>query len=336
MVNNPLNIPNTMKVINIAEHGGAEKPQIIEQPLPVLSEGYLLVKVEAAGVNRPDVLQRMGAYPPPPDASPILGLEVAGTIVAKADDVKQWQIGDNICALVAGGGYAEYCLVHQDIALPLGHLSFVEGAAIPENFFTVWANVFQIGKLKKGETVLIHGGTSGIGSVAIMLAKAFGATVITTVGSAEKVEVAKSLGADCIINYRNDDFVQHTLDYTRSQGVDMVVDIVGGDYVDKNYQVAAKFGRIIQIGMMKGNPKSLNLMPLMIKRLIHTGSTMRSRTVAEKSSIAAELKQHVWGMLQKGELKPFINKTYPLDQVADAHRHMESGDLYGKIVLINK
>ncbi|AVE43367.1 NAD(P)H-quinone oxidoreductase [Providencia stuartii] len=336
MVNNPLNIPNTMKVINIAEHGGAEKLQIIEQPLPVLSEGYLLVKVEAAGVNRPDVLQRMGAYPPPPDASPILGLEVAGTIVAKADDVQQWQIGDNICALVAGGGYAEYCLVHQDIALPLGHLSFVEGAAIPENFFTVWANVFQIGKLKKGETVLIHGGTSGIGSVAIMLAKAFGATVITTVGSAEKVEVAKSLGADCIINYRNDDFVQHTLYYTRSQGVDMVVDIVGGDYVDKNYQVAAKFGRIIQIGMMKGNPKSLNLMPLMIKRLIHTGSTMRSRTVAEKSSIAAELKQHVWGMLQKGELKPFINKTYPLDQVADAHRHMESGDLYGKIVLINK
>ncbi|EMS1064035.1 NAD(P)H-quinone oxidoreductase [Providencia stuartii] len=336
MVNNPLNIPNTMKVINIAEHGGAEKLQIIEQPLPVLSEGYLLVKVEAAGVNRPDVLQRMGAYPPPPDASPILGLEVAGTIVAKADDVQQWQIGDNICALVAGGGYAEYCLVHQDIALPLGHLSFVEGAAIPENFFTVWANVFQIGKLKKGETVLIHGGTSGIGSVAIMLAKAFGATVITTVGSAEKVEVAKLLGADCIINYRNDDFVQHTLDYTRSQGVDMVVDIVGGDYVDKNYQVAAKFGRIIQIGMMKGNPKSLNLMPLMIKRLIHTGSTMRSRTVAEKSSIAAELKQHVWGMLQKGELKPFINKTYPLDQVADAHRHMESGDLYGKIVLINK
>ncbi|MEY1389887.1 NAD(P)H-quinone oxidoreductase [Providencia stuartii] len=336
MVNNPLNIPNTMKVINIAEHGGAEKLQIIEQPLPVLSEGYLLVKVEAAGVNRPDVLQRMGAYPPPPDASPILGLEVAGTIVAKADDVQQWQIGDNICALVAGGGYAEYCLVHQDIALPLGHLSFVEGAAIPENFFTVWANVFQIGKLKKGETVLIHGGTSGIGSVAIMLAKAFGATVITTVGSAEKVEVAKSLGADCIINYRNDDFVQHTLDYTRSQGVDMVVDIVGGDYVDKNYQVAAKFGRIIQIGMMKGNPKSLNLMPLMIKRLIHTGSTMRSRTVVEKSSIAAELKQHVWGMLQKGELKPFINKTYPLDQVADAHRHMESGDLYGKIVLINK
>ncbi|HEM6903660.1 TPA: zinc-binding dehydrogenase, partial [Providencia stuartii] len=198
MVNNPLNIPNTMKVINIAEHGGAEKLQIIEQPLPVLSEGYLLVKVEAAGVNRPDVLQRMGAYPPPPDASPILGLEVAGTIVAKADDVQQWQIGDNICALVAGGGYAEYCLVHQDIALPLGHLSFVEGAAIPENFFTVWANVFQIGKLKKGETVLIHGGTSGIGSVAIMLAKAFGATVITTVGSAEKVEVAKSLGADCI------------------------------------------------------------------------------------------------------------------------------------------
>ncbi|QIC16134.1 zinc-binding dehydrogenase [Providencia vermicola] len=336
MANSPLNIPTSMKVINITEHGGAEKLQLIDQPLPTLSEDYLLVKVEAAGVNRPDIFQRMGSYPPPPDASPILGLEIAGTIVAKANNVEQWQVGDNICALVAGGGYAEYCLVHKDIALPLGNLSFIEGAAIPENFFTVWANVFQIGQLKKDETVLIHGGTSGIGSVAIMLAKAFGATVITTVGSSEKVEVAKGLGADCVVNYRHDDFVQQTLDYTNLRGVDMVVDIVGGDYVSKNYQVAAKFGRIIQIGMMQGNPKNLNLMPLMVKRLIHTGSTMRSRTIAEKISIATDLKQQVWGMLQKGELKPFINKVYSLDHVADAHRYMESGDLYGKIVLINK
>lgn len=335
MENNQLNIPTTMKVVDVITPGSADKLQIIEQPLPVVTEGYLLVKVEAAGVNRPDVLQRMGAYPPPSDASPILGLEIAGVIVAKADDVKQWQIGERVCALVAGGGYAEYCLVHKDIALPLGNLSFIEGAAVPENFFTVWANVFQIGKLSKGESVLIHGGTSGIGSVAIMLAKAFGATVITTVGSVEKAEVAKSLGADCIINYRNDDFVQKTLEYTHSRGVDMVVDIVGGDYVAKNYQVAAKFGRIIQIGMMQGNPKNLNLMPLMLKRLIHTGSTMRSRTIAEKASIAQELKEQVWGMLQKGELKPFINKIYPLSAVIDAHLYMESGDLYGKIVLTN-
>ncbi|MCW2254800.1 putative PIG3 family NAD(P)H quinone oxidoreductase [Providencia alcalifaciens] len=335
MKKNQLIIPTSMKVINITEPGGADKLQIIEQPLPVISAGYLLVKVEAAGVNRPDVLQRKGDYPPPVDASPILGLEIAGSIVAKADDIEQWQLGDKVCALVAGGGYAEYCLVHKDIALPLGNLSFVDGAAIPENFFTVWANVFQIGQLKKGETVLIHGGTSGIGSVAIMLAKAFGANVITTVGSDEKVKIAKSLGADCIINYRNDDFVQYTLDYTDSRGVNMVVDIVGGDYIAKNYLVAAKFGRIIQIGMMKGNPTNLNLMPLMIKRLVHTGSTMRSRSVVEKANISSELKEQVWAMLQNGEIKPFINKTYRFDQVADAHRHMESGDLFGKIVLLN-
>lgn len=330
-----LNIPTTMKVINIKEPGGADNLQIIEQPLPSLSNGYLLVKVEAAGVNRPDILQRKGAYPPPADASPILGLEISGSIVAKANDVTQWQLGDKVCALVAGGGYAEYCLVHQDIALPLGNLSFIEGAAIPENFFTVWANVFQIGQLKKGETVLIHGGTSGIGSVAIMLAKAFGARVITTVGSSEKEQVAKTLGADCIINYRTEDFVQRTLDFTQASGVNMVVDIVGGDYIEKNYIVAAKFGRIIQIGMMKGNPKELNMMPLMVKRLIHTGSTMRSRTIVEKASIATDLKQQVWSMLQNGKIKPVINKVYKFDQVIAAHNHMESGDLFGKIVLLN-
>ncbi|CAB5533934.1 NAD(P)H-quinone oxidoreductase [Providencia hangzhouensis] len=328
-------LPTSMTVVDIIEPGGPEKLRLIDIPLPRISAGYLLVKVEAAGVNRPDIFQRKGSYPPPADASPIMGLEIAGTIVAKADDVEEWQLGDKVCGLVAGGGYAEYCLVHKNIALPLGNLSFIEGAAIPENFFTVWANVFQIGKLKKDETVLIHGGTSGIGSVAIMLAKAFGATVITTVGSEDKVQVAKSLGANCVINYRNDDFVEATLNYTSSRGVDMVVDIIGGDYVAKNYQVAAKFGRIIQIGMMKGNPKELNMMPLMVKRLTHTGSTMRSRTIEEKVLIAQELKEQVWGMLQKGEIKPIVNKIYPLAQVKDAHEYMESGDLTGKIILIN-
>lgn len=335
MDNHELNIPSLMKVVNVTEPGGVENLQLIEKELPLISDGYLLVKVEAAGVNRPDILQRKGSYPPPVDASPILGLEISGIVVAKAENVNKWNIGDRVCGLVAGGGYAEYCLLHEDIALPLGNLSFIEGAAIPENFFTVWANVFQLGKLKKGESVLIHGGTSGIGSVAIMLAKAFGAMVITTVGSAEKMKIAKELGADFTINYRDDDFVKQTLDYTHSCGVDMVVDIIGGDYVSKNYEVAAKFGRIIQIGMMKGNPTHLNFMPLMVKRLVHTGSTMRSRNNEEKANIAAELKQQVWGMLQKGEIKPFINKIYSLEQVADAHRYMESGDLFGKIVLVN-
>ncbi|AXH61627.1 NAD(P)H-quinone oxidoreductase [Providencia huaxiensis] len=328
-------LPTSMTVVDIIEPGGPEKLRLIDKPLPRVSAGYLLVKVEAAGVNRPDIFQRKGSYPPPADASPIMGLEIAGTIVAKADDVDEWQIGDKICGLVAGGGYAEYCLVHKNIALPLGSLSFIEGAAIPENFFTVWANVFQIGKLKKDETVLIHGGTSGIGSVAIMLAKAFGAKVLTTVGSEEKVDAAKRLGADCIINYKKDDFVEATLNYTSSLGVDMVVDIIGGDYVAKNYQVAAKFGRIIQIGMMKGNPKELNMMPLMVKRLTHTGSTMRSRTIEEKALIAQELKEQVWDLLLNGKMKPIINKVYRLSQVKEAHEHMESGDLIGKIVLLN-
>ncbi|EUD07888.1 NAD(P)H-quinone oxidoreductase [Providencia alcalifaciens] len=336
MSNNFMSLPPLMTAVDIIEPSVSDELQLIEIPLPKLLAGHLIVKVEAAGVNRPDIFQRKGSYPPPPDASPIMGLEVSGTVVAKADDVTQWNIGDRICALVAGGGYAEYCLVHQDIALPLGNLSFEEGAAIPENFFTVWANMFQIGQLKQGETVLIHGGTSGIGSVAIMLAKAFGATVITTVGSEEKAAVAKSLGADCVINYRTNDFVTATQDFTSHKGVNMVVDIIGGDYVSKNYVVAAKFGRIIQIGMMKGNPTQLNMMPLMVKRLIHTGSTMRSRSNEEKAQIARELYQQVWDIVQSGKIKPIINKIYTLNQVESAHQHMASGDLIGKIILINR
>ncbi|HHR5803272.1 TPA: NAD(P)H-quinone oxidoreductase [Providencia alcalifaciens] len=336
MSNNFMSLPPLMTAVDIIEPSVSDELQLIEIPLPKLLAGHLIVKVEAAGVNRPDIFQRKGSYPPPPDASPIMGLEVSGTVVAKADDVTQWNIGDRICALVAGGGYAEYCLVHQDIALPLGNLSFEEGAAIPENFFTVWANMFQIGQLKQGETVLIHGGTSGIGSVAIMLAKAFGATVITTVGSEEKAAVAKSLGADCVINYRTNDFVTATQDFTSHKGVNMVVDIIGGDYVSKNYVVAAKFGRIIQIGMMKGNPTQLNMMPLMVKRLIHTGSTMRSRSNEEKAQIARELYQQVWDIVQSGKIKPIINKIHTLNQVESAHQYMESGDLIGKIILINR
>lgn len=329
------NLPSSMRVIDIVEPGGPEQLQARDVPLPQLKSGYLLVKVAAAGVNRPDVLQRKGAYPPPADASPIPGLEISGTVVAMADDVTKWALGDKICALVAGGGYAEYCLVQQDLALPIGNLSFTEAAGLPENIFTVWANVFQIGKLAAEETVLIHGGTSGIGSIAIMLAKSIGAKVITTVGSEEKAQVALSIGANHAINYRTTDFVEKTLALTEDKGVDMVVDLIGGDYVAKNYAVAAKFGRIIQIGVMKGNPENLNLMPLMIKRLTHTGSTMRSRNTQEKAEIAHQLSLHVWPLLQQGKIKPIINKTYSMTEAAEAHRHMESGDLIGKIILLN-
>lgn len=242
----------------------------------------MLVKVNAAGVNRPDIFQRQGSYPPPADASPILGLEIAGEVVKLGEHCTKWAIGDRVCALVAGGGYAEYCLVHEDIALPSQGLTDIEAAALPENLFTVWANLFQLGQLKAGESVLIHGGTSGIGSMAIMLAHNLGCEIYTTVGSKEKAEVAQKLGANHVINYREKDFATEIPVLTQGKGVDVILDIIGGDYVEKNYQVAAKFGRVIQVGMMKGAPKNLNMMPLMLKRLIHTGSTMRSRTPEEK------------------------------------------------------
>ena len=328
-------LPESMMAIDITRPGGPEVLQVIEMPLPKVQGEYLLVKVAAAGVNRPDVFQRMGSYPPPPDASPVPGLEIAGEVVAVGEDCKRWQVGDKICALVAGGGYAQYCLVHDSIALPLENLSYTDAAGIHENFFTVWANVFQIGKLQSEESVLIHGGTSGIGSVAIMLAKAFGATVYTTVGSAEKADIARQLGADHVINYREADFAQVIPELTGGQGVNMVVDIIGGDYIQKNYEVAAKAGRIIQIGLMRGNPQNLNMMPLMVKRLTHTGSTLRARTPEEKAVIARDLAQKVWPLLRAGKIKPLISHTFDLADVVKAHQLMESGDLTGKIILTN-
>ncbi|WP_118987753.1 NAD(P)H-quinone oxidoreductase [Photorhabdus sp. CRCIA-P01] len=328
-------LPQYMLAISIIKPGGPEKLHLVQVPLPRPGKGYLLVKVAAAGVNRPDIFQRMGSYPPPPDASPLPGLEISGEVVAKGEGCERWNLGDKVCALVAGGGYAEYCLVHDAIALPIHGLDFVQAAALPENFFTVWANVFQTGKLKQGESLLIHGGTSGIGSVTIMLAKAFGARVIATVGSDEKAKVAHSLGADFVINYRKEDFVDRVLKITGNHGVDMVVDLIGGDYVNKNYKVAAKFGRIIQIGMMKGDPENLNLMPLMLKRLTHTGSTLRSRSIEEKAEIAKELEKHVWPLLKSGKVSPLICKVFDLKDAADAHRMMEAGDVIGKVMLVN-
>ena len=327
-------LPSTMKAIEISQPGEPEVLVVAQRPLPSLQQGEILVKVAAAGVNRPDVLQRRGQYAPPPGASDIPGLEIAGVVVATGVGVQNYAVGDSICALIAGGGYAEYCKVHESNALPVPKgFSLVEAAAIPETFFTVWVNVFQRGNLKAGETVLIHGGTSGIGTVATLLAKAFCAHVITTVGSEEKRQASLALGADVSINYRDEDFVEQTRHATNGKGADVIVDLIAGDYLAKNYQAAAMDGRIVQIGTQNGAVKELNLMPLLLKRLTHTGSTLRSRSVEDKAGIAADLLQKVWPLLDRGALKPQIFKTYPLEQAAEAHALMESSQHIGKIML---
>lgn len=288
----------------------------------------------AAGVNRPDMLQRRGLYPPPPGASAIPGLEIAGDVVASGEGMVRFKVGDKVCALVAGGGYAEYCAVHESNALPVPkNFSMVEAAALPETFFTVWTNLFQRGKLKTGETVLIHGGSSGIGTTAIMLSKAFGATVLVTAGSEEKRQACLALGADLAINYRTQDFVEETVKFTGGKGADVIVDIIAGDYVARNYKAAALNGRIVQIGVQNGPVRELNLMTMLTKRLTHTGSTLRSRSVAEKAQIAQELEQQVWPLLQQGTLKPLIFQVFRLEDAAKAHALMESGMHIGKIVL---
>lgn len=303
-------------------------------PVPKPGRGEILIKVAAAGVNRPDILQRRGLYPPPPGASEIPGLEVAGEIAESGEGTTRFRLGEKVCALVAGGGYAEYCAVHESNALPIpSGLDMIEAAALPETFFTVWANLFQRGKLKSGETVLIHGGTSGIGTTAIMLAKAFGAIVLTTAGSEEKCRACVALGADFAINYRTQDFVEEVRKFTDGKGVAVILDIVAGDYVARNYKAAALNGRILQVGIQNGVARELNLMPMLAKRLTHTGSTLRSRTVAEKAQIAQELEQQVWPLLHQGKIKPQIFKTFQLEEAARAHALMESGAHIGKIVL---
>jgi NADPH:quinone reductase len=327
----------TMLAIDIQHPGGPEVLLLAFHPIPQPGSECILVRVEAAGVNRPDVLQRRGLYPPPPGASEIPGLEIAGEVVALGEGTKRFNIGDKVCALVAGGGYAEYCIVHESNALPVPPgLSMIEAAALPETFFTVWANLFQRGKLRMGETVLVHGGASGIGTTAIMLAKAFGARVIVTVGSEEKQEACLRLGADLAINYHSQDFVEETKRFTNGKGADVVVDIIAGDYVARNYKVAALNGRIIQIGVQNGPARELNLMPMLAKRLTHTGSTLRSRSIQEKAQIADELEQNIWPLLEQGKLKPLIFRSFRLEEAAKAHALMESGAHIGKIVLTTR
>ena len=327
----------TMLAIDIQHPGGPEVLLLAFHPVPQPGSECILVRVEAAGVNRPDVLQRRGLYPPPPGASDIPGLEIAGEVVALGEGTKRFNIGDKVCALVAGGGYAEYCIVHESNALPVPpSLSMIEAAALPETFFTVWANLFQRGKLRMGETVLVHGGASGIGTTTTMLAKAFGARVIVTVGSEEKQEACLRLGADLAINHHSQDFVEETKRFTNGKGADVVVDIIAGDYVARNYKVAALNGRIIQIGVQNGPARELNLMPMLAKRLTHTGSTLRSRSIQEKAQIADELEQNVWPLLEQGKLKPLIFRSFRLEEAAKAHALMESGAHIGKIVLTTR
>ncbi len=322
-----------MQAIEISKPGGPEVLVPCERDIPAPKAGEVLIKVKAAGVNRPDCVQRKGLYPPPPGVTDIPGLEVAGIIEAIGEEVKGFAVGDSVCALVPGGGYAEYCVSPIETLLPVPEgFSFLEAAAIPENYFTVWSNVFDRAGLRAGETILIHGGSSGIGATAIQLAKAFGATVITTAGSEEKVAFCEKLGADKCINYREQDFVEEVLSFTGG-GVNVVLDMVGGEYIGKNIMCLAPDGRHVSIAFLTGPQVEVNMMPVMLKRLTLTGSTLRPRDNGFKGDIANALKTQVWPLLEKGQAKPVIDSVFPLKDADKAHALMEASTHKGKIIL---
>ncbi len=328
-------IPQTMKAVVFTGEGGPEVMAWEDRPVPQPGPGQLLVKVAAAGVNRPDVLQRQGLYPPPKGAPDIPGLEVSGEVVAIGSATSRYRLGDKVCALVSGGGYAEYCVTDEGTALPIpSGVSLEEAAGLPETVFTVWHNVMERGRLKKGEVFLVHGGSSGIGTTAIQMATAFGARVMATAGSAEKCALCQKLGAVRAINYRTEDFVAVVKDETGDKGADVILDMVGGDYIARNFRAAAVEGRIVQIAFLEGPKAEVNFLPLMLKRLTFTGSTLRARSVAFKTTLAATVEAHVWPWIAEGKLRPVIDSTYPLSQAADAHRRMESGAHMGKILLL--
>lgn len=322
-----------MKFIALIDVGGVENLQLQAMTIPGPATGEVLIRVYAAGINRPDIMQRQGLYPPPADASPILGLEVAGEIIACGAKVSDWKIGDKVCALVNGGGYSEYALAPATQCLPIPEkFSYVQAAALPETFFTVWHNLFQRAQLEAGEMVLIHGGSSGIGTVAIQLARAFGAKVFATAGSVDKCRAIESLGATAI-HYRDQDFVTVIKDQTQGQGVNVILDMVGGDYIQRNFSAAAKDGRIVNIAFLQGSKTQVDFMPLMIKRLTFTGSTLRAQSAQSKARIANELKQKVWPLLENKTIEPVIDSVFPFVQVAAAHTRMESSGHIGKIIL---
>jgi putative PIG3 family NAD(P)H quinone oxidoreductase len=329
-----------MTAVQILRPGGPEVLVPVERQRPVAGAGEVVIEVAAAGVNRPDVMQRRGLYPPPLGASDIPGLEVAGTIVevgpGSGDGASpEWRAGDQVCALVSGGGYAEYCAAPAVQCLPIPRgLDATAAAAIPETFFTVWSNVFERGRLKAGEWILVHGGTSGIGTAAIQLARALGARVVATAGSPEKCGACERLGAECAINYRERDFVAEVRALTAGAGVDVVLDIIGGEYLPRNIEALAVEGRLVQIGLQGGSTATLNLAPLLVKRLTITASTLRARSVEAKGVLANALRAHVWPLLETGAVRPVVHATFPLRAAADAHRLMESGAHIGKIVLV--
>lgn len=323
-----------MRAIEIAAPGGPDVLRAVERDVPRPGAGDVLVRVEAAGVNRPDIAQRLGKYPPPPGASDIPGLEIAGTVASAGSGVSRWREGDRVCALVAGGGYAEYCVAPAAQVLPIpGPLTAVEAAAIPETFFTVWTNLFQRAALKPGEGVLVHGGTSGIGTAAIQLARAFGADpVFATAGTEVKRAACERLGAHGI-NYRTSDFVQIVRDATGGRGVDVILDIVGGEYLQRNVDCLAMHGRLVQIGLLGGARGQINLAAVMQRRLTLTGSTLRGRTVEEKGGIARELEARVWPLLASRQLAPVVHRVLALRDAPEAHRLLEAGEVIGKLVL---
>jgi len=324
-----------MLAIEISTPGEPDVLVPTERPMPVAGTNELLIDVAAAGVNRPDVMQRRGKYPPPPGASDIPGLEVAGTVAALGDGVRDFRVGDRVCALVSGGGYAEYCVAPAPQCLPVpAGLDVVAAAAIPETFFTVWTNVFERGRLNTGESILIHGGSSGIGTTAIQLAHAWGARVFATAGSPEKCRACETLGAERAINYRDEDFVAVVRDATSGRGVDVVLDMVGAEYFPRNLEVLAIEGRLVEIATQRGAKVELNLQTVMQRRLTITGSTLRARSIEEKGRVAAGVREHVWPLIESGKVRPHVFRTFPLREAAAAHRLMESSAHIGKIILV--
>jgi NADPH2:quinone reductase len=329
-----MSVPLEMNVVEIAAPGGPEQLKLARRPVPTPQDGEVLVRVAAAGVNRPDVMQRQGRYPPPPGASDLPGLEIAGEIVALGPKVAGRAVGEAVTALLPGGGYAEYAVAAAPLCLPVpAGISMVEAAAIPETFFTVWTNLFDRGRCKAGETVLIHGGTSGIGTTAIQLAAARGARVFATAGSDDKARACERLGAVRGINYRTEDFVEVMRAQTEGKGVDVTLDMVAGSYVPRNLEIAALEGRIVMISLLGGARSEVNLGLILTKRLTLTGSTLRTRTVAQKAEVADAVHQHVWPLLASGRVRPVIHATFPLGQADEAHRLMETSNHIGKIVL---
>jgi putative PIG3 family NAD(P)H quinone oxidoreductase len=324
-----------MTAIEIRSPGGPEVLVPVERPTPTIGAAEVLIRVAAAGVNRPDVLQRQGRYPPPPGTTDIPGLEVAGVVEAIGPGVHDWRPGDPVCALVSGGGYAEYCAAPAPQCLPIpAGMDVAHAAAIPETTFTVWTNVFERGRLVRGESILVHGGSSGIGTTAIQLARAFGARVFATAGSADKCRACESLGADRAINYREADFVAAVKEATGGRGVDVVLDMVGGDYLQRNIEVLGMDGRLVMIGRQRGEKSELDVMPILRRRLTLTGSTLRARSVAEKGALAQAVRQHVWPLFESGAVRPIVHQTFPLRDAAAAHRVMESSAHIGKLVLL--